>query len=99
MRNLFIIFIFLYIIKILLITIIIIELNRKHFEIKILNCVKDEIGMSLSIGNVIEFIQSMLKTSTTNEGGYGGGMAGAAFDPIGFIKKPQVILRLISLVS
>ena len=30
---------------------------------------------------------------------YGAGKAGAPFDPIEFIKKPQVILRLVSLVS
>ena len=32
------------------------------------------------------------------EGAYGAGKAGVAFDPIVYIKKPQVILRLISWV-
>lgn len=30
---------------------------------------------------------------------YGAGKAGAPFDPLVYIKKPQVILRLVSLVS
>lgn len=30
---------------------------------------------------------------------YGAGMAGGAFDPVAFIKKPQVILRIVSWVS
>ncbi|CAF5013741.1 unnamed protein product, partial [Rotaria sp. Silwood1] len=29
---------------------------------------------------------------------YGAGRAGSAFDPIGFIKKPQVILRIVAWV-
>ena len=32
-------------------------------------------------------------------GAYGAGKAGAPFDPLSYIKKPQVILRLVSLVS
>lgn len=31
-------------------------------------------------------------------GAYGAGKAGAPFDPLEFIKKPQVILRAVSLV-
>jgi len=30
---------------------------------------------------------------------YGAGLAGAGFDPVSFIKKPQVILRIVSWVS
>lgn len=30
---------------------------------------------------------------------YGAGMAGAGFNPIAFIKKPQVILRIVAWVS
>ena len=29
---------------------------------------------------------------------YGAGMAGGAFDPLAFIKRPQVILRIVSWV-
>lgn len=32
-------------------------------------------------------------------GAYGGGKAGAPFDPIAFVQRPQVILRAVSLVS
>lgn len=32
------------------------------------------------------------------EAAYGAGRAGAPFDPVAFIKKPQVIVRLLSLV-
>lgn len=32
-------------------------------------------------------------------GAYGGGKAGAPFDPIAFIQRPQVILKAICLVS
>lgn len=32
-------------------------------------------------------------------GAYGAGKAGAPFDPVTFIKKPQVILRIVSWVS
>lgn len=53
------------------------------------------------IGTVVEFLQSLLKSATdaTSEGAaYGGGMSGAPFEPLAFIKKPQVILRIISIV-
>lgn len=30
---------------------------------------------------------------------YGAGLAGGSFDPVTFIKKPHVILRIFSLVS
>lgn len=36
--------------------------------------------------------------STGDGGAFGAGMAGAPFDPVQFIKKPQVILRLASTV-
>lgn len=32
-------------------------------------------------------------------GAYGGGKAGGTFDPIGFIQRPQVILRAVCWVS
>lgn len=32
-------------------------------------------------------------------GAYGGAKAGAAFDPITFVQRPQVILRAVCLVS
>ena len=32
-------------------------------------------------------------------GAYGGGKAGAPFDPIGFVQRPQVILKATCLVS
>ena len=32
-------------------------------------------------------------------GAFGAGKAGGAFDPIEFIKRPQVILRCVSVVS
>lgn len=31
-------------------------------------------------------------------GAYGGGKAGAAFDPISFVQRPQVILRAVNWV-
>lgn len=49
----------------------------------------------------MEFIESMIKSTTgsNNEGdAYGAGMAGAPFDPLSFIKKPQVIIRIVSVV-
>ncbi|CAF0796319.1 unnamed protein product [Brachionus calyciflorus] len=54
----------------------------------------------MNVTTIIEFIESMIKSTsmTTNDAAYGSGMAGAPFDPIGFIKKPQVILRIISLL-
>jgi hypothetical protein len=56
----------------------------------------------MNVGTVVEFIQSFMKSAAeqANVGAaYGGNMAGRAFDPVGFIKKPQVILRVISIVS
>ena len=56
----------------------------------------------MNVATIMEFIESMIKSTTisaTNDGAYGGGMAGAGFNPIEFIKKPQVILRLVSIVS
>ncbi|KAL8601463.1 hypothetical protein ACOMHN_000405 [Nucella lapillus] len=35
---------------------------------------------------------------TTGTGAYGAGLAGAPFDPLTYIKKPQVILRLVSML-
>jgi hypothetical protein len=55
----------------------------------------------MNVGTIIEFIESMVKSTTisnSGDGAYGSGMAGTPFDPLGFIKKPQVILRIISLV-
>lgn len=34
-----------------------------------------------------------------NVGAYGGGKAGGAFDPITFIQRPQVIIRVVCWVS
>jgi hypothetical protein len=55
----------------------------------------------MNVATVVEFIESMIKSATVSstDGAYGSGMAGTPFDPLGFIKKPQVILRIISLVS
>lgn len=55
----------------------------------------------MNIGTIVELIESMVKSTTmsSNEGAYGSGMAGAPFDPVGFIKKPQVILRILGIVS
>lgn len=55
----------------------------------------------MNVGTIVEFIESMIKSTTISnaEGAYGGGMSGAPFDPISFIKKPQVILRIVTLVS
>ena len=54
----------------------------------------------MNIATVVEFIESMIKSATVSntDGAYGSGMAGTPFDPLGFIKKPQVILRIVSLV-
>lgn len=62
--------------------------------------VKRKIIVKMNIATVIEFIESMIKSTsmTNNDGAYGGGMAGGPFDPVGFIKKPQVILRIITIV-
>jgi hypothetical protein len=55
----------------------------------------------MNIATVVEFIESMIKSASVSntDGAYGSGMAGTPFDPLGFIKKPQVILRIVSLVS
>ena len=56
----------------------------------------------MNVGSIMEFLQKFLNSATEKVGdgaaAYGGGMAGAAFDPLSFIKKPQVILRIISIV-
>ena len=47
-------------------------------------------------------IRCKMSTPATQQqqvgGAYGAGKAGAPFDPLVYIKKPQVILRLVSLV-
>lgn len=55
----------------------------------------------MNVGSIIEFFESMIKSTsmTKNDAAYGAGMAGGPFDPAGFIKKPQVILRLVNLVN
>ena len=54
----------------------------------------------MNIATLVEFIESMVKSTqiSNSEGAYGGGLAGAPFDPLSFIKKPQVILRIINIV-
>jgi hypothetical protein len=54
----------------------------------------------MNIGTIVEFIESLVKSTTmsSNDGAYGAGMAGAPFDPIAFIKKPQVILRVVGVI-
>lgn len=54
----------------------------------------------MNLGTIFECIESMLKstTMTNTEGAYGAGMAGSPFHPLTFIKKPQVILRLLGMV-
>ncbi len=56
----------------------------------------------MNIGTIVEFFESMVKSSNQvnpNQGAYGGDLSGAAFNPIEFIKKPQVVLRIVSGVS
>ena len=55
----------------------------------------------MNIDTIIEFIESMIKSTqgSNNEAAYGAGMAGAPFDFLSFIKKPQVIIRTVSVVS
>ena len=55
----------------------------------------------MNLATVIEFIESMIKSTqvSNNEAAYGAGMAGTPFDPLSFIKKPQVIIRIVSVVS
>lgn len=54
----------------------------------------------MNIGTIVELVESLVKSTamTSNEGAYGSGMAGGPFDPIAFIKKPQVILRILGIV-
>lgn len=40
----------------------------------------------------------MSQPSQNQPQAYGAGMAGVAFDPVSFIKRPQVILRIVSWV-
>lgn len=55
----------------------------------------------MNVGSIVEFFSSFMKStseSTNNEGAaYGSAMAGAPFDPIAFIKKPQVIMRIVNI--
>lgn len=55
----------------------------------------------MNIGTILEFFESMVKTSSVNpnQGAYGGDLSGSAFNPIEFIKKPQVVLRVLTIVS
>jgi hypothetical protein len=57
----------------------------------------------MNVNTILELIGSMVKsaTVTNTEGAYGSGLAvaGARFDPISFVKKPQVIIRLVSTVN
>lgn len=50
---------------------------------------------------IVPCVQVSLNLETKMDGGgaYGAGMAGGSFDPVAFIKKPQVILRIGSWVS
>ncbi len=56
----------------------------------------------MNVATVIEFIESMVKSATVSnvDGAYGSGMASGtnSFDILSFIKKPQVILRVVSIV-
>lgn len=54
----------------------------------------------MNIGTIVEFFESMVKSSpmTPNNGAYGGDLSGGAFNPIEFIKKPQVGLRFITCI-
>jgi hypothetical protein len=64
-----------------------------------------------TIGTIMEFISNFLKIDSTSSdanngspadgfggGVYGGQLAGNRFDFLYFIKKPQVILRLVAMV-
>ena len=57
----------------------------------------------MNVATVIEFIESMVKSATVSnvDGAYGAGMASGttSFDILSFIKKPQVILRIVSIVG
>jgi len=54
----------------------------------------------MNIGTIIEFFESMVKTSsvTPNQGAYGGDLSGGSFNFLEFIKKPQVILRILTIM-
>jgi hypothetical protein len=54
----------------------------------------------MNIGTVLEFVESLVKSTPVSsvDGAYGAGMAGGSFNPIEFIKKPQVILRFVCTV-
>lgn len=55
---------------------------------------------ALSRRDSFEIIAIRHFSSTKMDGGaYGGGKAGAPFDPIAFVQRPQVILRAVCLVS
>ena len=58
---------------------------------------------NINIATIMEFVSNFLKYENTNpsEAGviYGGTLSGSRFDPLTFIKKPQVIFRLVALVS
>lgn len=58
---------------------------------------------NLTIGTLLEFISNFLKMDNgPNDAAgvaYGGGMAGNKFDILTFVKKPQVIIRILSVVS
>ena len=75
--------------------------KTKHYHIlsNLVNKLLSSIS-KMNIATVVEFIESMIKSATVSntDGAYGSGMAGTPFDPLGFIKKPQVILRIVSLV-
>jgi hypothetical protein len=56
----------------------------------------------MNVGTIVELFETMMKSNLdpNAEGAYGGGMANSAgFNPVSFIKKPQVILRIVCLVS
>ena len=55
----------------------------------------------MNIGTIIEFFESMVKSSsvTPNQGAYGGDLSGGSFNFIEFIKKPQVIIRMLTMVG
>jgi len=56
---------------------------------------------NINIATIMEFISNFLKYENTNpsESGviYGGTLSGSRFDPLTFIRKPQVIFRLVAL--
>ena len=54
----------------------------------------------MNIGTVLEFVESLIKSAPVSnvDGAYGAGMAGGSFNPIVFVKKPQVNLRFVCTV-